>query len=583
MRNKKTTLSLILLLIGALALPSTDHLTVFASQKDKSSRPGKPNIIFVLADDLGYGDLSCYGQKKFATPNIDRIAAEGMRFTQVYAGSTVCGPSRCVLMTGLHTGHALVRGNNIVLRPEDVTVAEVLKQANYVTGAFGKWGLGVEGTTGHPNKQGFDEWFGYLDQIHAHSYYPDHLYKNSEKVALDGEQYSHDLIVDTAFKFIKMNKDKPFFLYFSLTIPHASLEVPNDSLKKYLGKYPEEPYSGENYKEQKTPRAAFAAMIDRFDQSVGRMMELLKELGIDEDTIVFVTSDNGPHSAGGGDPKFFNSSGPLRGEKRDLYEGGIRVPMIVRWPGKIRRGAVSNQMWAFWDFLPTAAEIAGVRPTRQIDGISMLPALLGGDQRNHEYLYWEFFRGDFQQAIRFKNWKAIRLERGKPFELYNLDADLGEQNDIAAKHPDVVAQIEKLFKNARSEPADWSMKPDGEEKKTKATDKQAQASLLVGRWNLAYATNEDGGQRQGRGTITLELKMEDGKLTGTAFVIGKGGEKQEWRLISPKFDGKKFAFSVDNGEGVLEGELEYKEGGFEGKWKMAGTELTGILKMTRKE
>ena len=457
MKIKKTTVTLILLLIGAFALPTTDHLTSLASDKKQYSKIRKPNIIFILADDLGYGDLSCYGQKKFTTPNIDKIAAEGMRFTQAYAGSTVCAPSRCALMTGFHTGHALVRGNAetegevIPLRQQDTTVAEVLKQANYTTGAFGKWGLGAVGTTGHPNKKGFDEWFGYLDQSHAHFYYTDHLFKNSERLELNGKQYSHDLMVDAAFDFIKINKDQSFFLYLSLTIPHASLEVPEDSLKKYLGKYPEKPFTGPHYTKQQNPRATFAAMIDRFDRSIGRMMALLKELNIGEDTIVFFTSDNGPHRAGGGDPEFFNSSGPLRGIKRDLYEGGIRVPMIVRWPEKIRASTVNNHVWAFWDFLPTAAEIAGVKPPKGLDGISMFPALLGKAPGDHEYLYWEFFGRGFQQAIRYGNWKAIRLEANKPLELYNLDADIGEQNNVAAKHPDVVTHIEKLLRTARTD------------------------------------------------------------------------------------------------------------------------------------
>ena len=465
MRDRKSTLSLIVLPFGVLALLSISPSMILGSRMPKVIKDRKPNIIFVLADDLGYGDLSCYGQKRFTTPNIDGLAAEGMRFTQVYAGSTVCAPSRCALMTGLHTGHTLVRGNKpgggMPLRPQDLTVAETLKQGNYVTGGFGKWGLGVEGTTGHPNRKGFDEWFGYLDQTHAHSYYTDHLYKNSEKVLLDGRQYSHDLIVDAAFEFIRKNKDNPFFLYLSLTIPHASLEVPDDSLKKYLGKYPEKPFpGGGTYTKQENPRAAFAAMIDRFDQSVGRMMALLKELGLDETTIMFFTSDNGPHREGGGDPDFFNSSGPLRGIKRDLYEGGIRVPMIVRWPKRIRAGTVSNRVWAFWDFLPTAAAIAGVNAPKKIDGISLLPTLLGKQQRDHDYLYWEFFERGFQQALRLKNWKAVRLEAGKPVELYDLDEDTGERKNLAAQHPDVVAHIERLLKAVRTDSEGWPLKAD---------------------------------------------------------------------------------------------------------------------------
>lgn len=459
MMIRKVSYVLLLFLVGISFLPFPHSSIGSAAKQTRQPRSRKPNIIFILADDLGYGDLSCYGQQKFATPNIDRIAAEGLRFTQVYAGSTVCAPSRCALMTGFHTGHALVRGNKpnggLPLRPEDVTVAEILKQANYATGGFGKWGLGVENTTGHPNRQGFDQWFGYLDQTHAHFYYTDHLFKNAEKVKLDGKAYSHDLIVDEALEFIRQNKERPFFLYFSPTIPHASLEVPDDSLKKYLGKYPEKPFPGANYTKQETPHAAFAAMVDRLDQSVGRMMALVKELDLDRDTIVFFTSDNGPHREGGGDPEFFKSSGPLRGIKRDLYEGGIRVPMIARWPGKIKAGAISDQVWAFWDFLPTAAAIAGVKPPKKIDGISMLGSLLGRAQKHHDYLYWEFFERGFQQAMRMQNWKAVRLAQGKPLELYDLEKDVEEQNNLATRHPEVIARLESLLKQVRSESADW--------------------------------------------------------------------------------------------------------------------------------
>jgi len=414
-----------------------------------------------MADDLGYGDLGCYGQKKFTTPNIDRVAAEGMRFTQVYAGSTVCAPSRCSLMTGLHTGHALVRGNKegggVPLRPQDLTVTEMLKKANYVTGGFGKWGLGLEGTTGHPNRKGFDEWFGYLNQTEAHFYYPNHLFRNSEQINLTGQQYSHDLIVEAALDFIRQNKATPFFLYFAPTIPHASLEVPQDSLKKYLGRFPETPFKGPGYSKQEAPHAAFAGMIDRLDQSVGRILNLLKELELENETLVFITSDNGPHQEGGGDPGFFASAGPLRGIKRDLYEGGIRVPMIVRWPGKIRPGRVSSHVWALWDFLPTAAEIAGVKVPASVDGISVLPVLLNKSGQQHQYLYWEFFEKGFQQAIRYGKWKGLKLETGKPLELYNLDADLGEAHNIAAEHPEIIQQLERLLKSARSDSELWPL------------------------------------------------------------------------------------------------------------------------------
>ena len=421
----------------------------------------KPNIIFVLADDLGYGDLVCYGQKKFATPNIDKLATGGVRFTQVYAGAPVCAPSRCSLLTGLHTGHAFIRGNKpgggVPLRadPEDITVAEVLKLAGYATGGFGKWGLGLENTTGDAQKKGFDEWFGYLDQTQAHNYYPDYLIHNSERVPLDGRQYSHDLIVKSAFDFIRQNEEKPFFLYLAVTIPHASLEVPEDSLKKYLGKFPETPFRGNSYASQAAPHAAYAAMIDRLDGNVGQMMALLKELGIDDNTIVFFTSDNGPHREGGGDPDFFDSNGPLRGGKRDLYEGGIREPMIARWPGRIKPDTTSKQVWAFWDFLPTAAEIAGVKSPTGIDGISMLPALLGKEQKSHDYLYWEFHERGFQQAIRMGDWKAVRLAAGRPLELYDLATDVGEEHNVASQHAHVVAKIDEILKSCRTDSKLW--------------------------------------------------------------------------------------------------------------------------------
>jgi len=331
--------------------------------------PGKrtfrrPNIVYVLADDLGYGDLGCYGQQKIRTPNIDRMASEGLRFTDHYAGSTVCAPSRCSLMTGLHTGHALVRGNyekgphgpgaGVPLRPEDQTVAEALKTAGYRTGLFGKWGLGVEGTSGEPNRKGFDESFGYLNQVHAHYQYPDYLLRNGRRVDLSDNaggkraKYANDLIADEALRFVRDNSRGPFFLYYSPTMPHAELLVPEDSMKPYLGVLSEgkthlsasDGGSG-HYATQRTPHAAFAGMVSRIDSYVGRLLDLLKELGIDNDTIVFFTSDNGPHREGGADPEFFNSSAGLRGIKRDLYEGGIRVPLVARWPGQIQAGGTS--------------------------------------------------------------------------------------------------------------------------------------------------------------------------------------------------------------------------------------------------
>ncbi len=421
----------------------------------------RPNIIFILADDLGYGDLGCYGQKVIRTPYLDQMAAEGVRFTDCYAGSTVCAPSRCALMTGLHTGHCTVRGNALVpLLPEDVTVAELLKAAGYATGIVGKWGLGEPDTTGIPNRQGFDYWFGYLNQRNAHNYYPEFLWRNEENVELRGNlegakgEYSHDLFTQEALEFVHAHSAEPFFLYLAYTIPHANnelgretgngMEVPTDA-----------PYSDRNWPQ---PQKGHAAMITRMDRDIGTLFGLLRELRIDEQTVVFFTSDNGPHKEGGGDPAFFNSSGPLRGFKRDLYEGGIRVPMIVRWPGRIPAGTQSDQPWTFWDFLPTAAQFAGVKPPEGIDGISMLPALFGRKQKSHEFLYWEFHERGFHQAVRMGNWKAVRKGTKQPIELYDLSNDLAETTDVAGKNADLVARIEEYLQTARTESKDFPIK-----------------------------------------------------------------------------------------------------------------------------
>jgi len=440
---------------GGTAMAALPRI-VYGSEKQVKFR--KPNIIFILADDLGYGDLGCYGQKVIKTPHIDRLAAEGTQFTDCYAGSTVCAPSRCCLMTGLHTGHAYVRGNQRVpLPPEEVTVAEILKEAGYKTGIVGKWGLGEPGTTGIPNRQGFDYWFGYLNQGRAHNYYPEYLWKNEEKYFLEGnqagekEQYSHDLFTREALDFVTRHKDRPFFLYLAYTIPHA-----NNELGRETGDGMEVP-SYEPYADEKwpTPQKGHAAMITRLDHDLGKLMALLKKLGIDDDTIVFFSSDNGPHREGGAKPEFFDSNGPLRGIKRDLYEGGIRVPKIVRWPGKIKAGGVSDQVWTFWDFLPTAAEIAGTKAPSNIDGISMLPALLGKEQRSHEFLYWEFHERGFTQAVRMGDWKAVQFVKQQRFELYNLKTDLGEKQNVADKHPDLVEKIEAYLKTARTKSDYW--------------------------------------------------------------------------------------------------------------------------------
>jgi len=432
---------------AALALPNLAYAAA------KPAR--KPNIVYILADDLGYGDLGCYGQQKIRTPNLDRLAAEGLRFTQCYAGSTVCAPSRCALMTGLHTGHTRIRSNDLTpLLPEDVTVAEVLRAAGYTTGLVGKWGLGEPDTTGIPNRQGFDYFFGYLNQGHAHNYYPDYLWRNEEKVPLANEvakgvatkrvQYTQDLFAEEALAFVERSKDKPFFLYYAVTIPHANNEAGNAGMEVPS----DEPYSAQDWpKNEKN----FAAMVTRLDTDVGRLMARLKELGLDDDTIVFFTSDNGPHREGGHDPDFFDSNGPLRGIKRDLYEGGIRVPMIVRRPGAVPAGKTSDHVWAFWDFLPTAADIAGAETPTGLDGLSVLPALGGKKAPAHEYLYWEFHEQGGKRAVRMGDWKAVRLlaKNGKT-ELYDLRDDLGETRDVAATHPDIVTRLEAVMQSAHT-------------------------------------------------------------------------------------------------------------------------------------
>jgi arylsulfatase A-like enzyme len=422
----------------------------------------------ILADDLGYGDLGSYGQKMIRTPNLDRMAREGVRFTNFYAASPVCAPSRCSLMTGLHQGHAYIRGNSTLvpvpglsgqearrlsLRPHDVTVAEVLKAAGYATGLIGKWGLGEPETSGVPNRKGFDYFFGYLNQTHAHNYYPDYLWRNQERVTLEKGTYSHDLFTGEALEFIRRSRERPFFLYLAFTIPHADnelgratgngMEVPNDA-----------PYSAERWRPQEKN---YAAMVTRMDSDVGKVLALLRELGIDDRTIVFFSSDNGPQGAdeGGFNPDFFASHGVLRGIKRDLYEGGIRVPMIARWPDKIGPGRVSHQVWAAWDFMPTAAALAGAKPRPGIDGISMLPALLAHRQRRPEYLYWEFHERGFAQALRLGRWKAIRPGPNKPVELYDLQIDIRETRDLAASHSDIVRRVEEIMREAHTQSEFW--------------------------------------------------------------------------------------------------------------------------------
>ncbi|MBM3459291.1 MAG: arylsulfatase [Armatimonadetes bacterium] len=430
----------------------------------------KPNLIFILADDLGYGDLGCYGQKEIRTPNLDRMAAEGMRFTQFYAGSTVCAPSRCTLMTGLHTGHCYIRGNSKNnLRPTDRTVAEVLRGAGYATGLVGKWGLGHEGSPGVPTRKGFDSFFGYLDQSHAHNYYPSFLVRNEQRVPLrnvvpnEGQngqgvatqrvQYSPDLMIEEALDFLVRNQDRPFFLYFAPTLPHANNEA------RQLGMEIPEPGI---YKDRAWPEASknLAAMITRLDRDVGRILERVRALGLDQQTLVLFSSDNGPHREGGNNPEFFDSNGPLRGIKRDLYEGGIRVPLLARWPRRVRAGATSDHAGYFPDLLPTAAELAGLPVPERLDGISFLPTLLGrSGQQQHRTLYWEFYEGRAAQAVRMGEWKAICRPFGGTLELYHLPTDPGEQRNVAAAHPEQVEAARRAMETAHVPSPLWRVRP----------------------------------------------------------------------------------------------------------------------------
>ena len=434
----------------------------------------KPNILFIHADDLGYGDLSVYGQQKFQTPSLDRLASGGIRFTSYYAGSTVCAPSRSALMTGLHTGHTWIRGNTSgnTLRDEDRTVAMVLRDAGYRTALIGKWGLGESEAPGRPDRKGFEHYFGYLSQTHAHRQFTDHLYGDGKRVEVANGEYSNDLFTRDTMAFIEKSDSRPFFVYLNYTVPHAELRVPDDSIAPFKDKFPEKPFVNATadakltgpdepslgYRSQPAPHAAFAAMITRMDRDIGRLVELLRTRGLSERTLVIFTSDNGPHKEGGADPEFFNSSGGLRGIKRDMYEGGIRVPMIASWPGVIPAGGTSDYAAAHWDWLPTFTELAGLPAPKGLDGVSIVRALRGQAQPAHEFMYWEFHERGFQQAVRMGDWKAVRLAKDKPLELYDLSADLKETTDVAAKHPEVVAKIEKYLASARTESPNWPIK-----------------------------------------------------------------------------------------------------------------------------
>jgi arylsulfatase A-like enzyme len=442
-------------------------------------REARPNVVFVLADDLGYGDLGVYGQKLIRTPSIDRLAVEGVRFTDFYAGSTVCAPSRAVLMTGRHTGHASVRGNAgggaasiQALGEGERTIAHLFKDAGYATAIFGKWGLGEVGSPGHPSRMGFDTFFGYLNQRHAHNYYPSFLYRDETWVPLrnvpekedeDGAgwarvcaEYSHDLIVDAALRWVDENCARPFFLYLAATIPHA-----NDERRAAKGDGQEVPDYGEYAREPwPDPDKGQAAMIARLDRDVGRLLAKLEALGLTRDTLVLFSSDNGPHQEGGNDPGFFHASGPLRGVKRALYEGGIRVPTIARWPGRVPPGTVSAHVGYFGDFFATFAEMLGQPVPAGLDSVSLLPTLAGesGRQKEHEYLYWEFYEQGGRQAVRFGPWKAIRepMATGR-VQLFDLAKDVAEEKDLAKARADVVAQAVRYMDEAHVPDPRWSV------------------------------------------------------------------------------------------------------------------------------
>jgi arylsulfatase A-like enzyme len=456
--------------LGVLALS-----TPLPCRAEANGAADRPNVIFVLADDLGWGDVGAYGQRSILTPHLDRMASEGMRFTQFYAGSTVCAPSRCVLMTGRHTGHCTVRGNSKNdLRPEDVTVAELFQQAGYATALVGKWGLGNEPeSTGHPNRQGFDFFYGYLNQVHAHNHFPEYLWRNAVRESLPNDvvrvgdagggyatkavAYADDLLAREALAFVDKNKDRPFFLYWASVVPHA-----NNERTKALGDGQDVPdygpYADESWP---NPNKGLAAMVTRLDADVGRMLAKLKEAEIDRRTLVIFSSDNGPHKEGGQDMALFDSNGPFRGIKRDLTDGGIRVPLIAWWPGRVPPKQDQAQVGDFADFLPTVAELIGVPAPAGVDGVSLVPTLLDRPgQRQREYLYWEFHEGGSSQAVLLDGrWKGLRLaRRSAPLQLYELRSDVSEEHDVAAQNPQVVARIEAILARARTEHPDWPLR-----------------------------------------------------------------------------------------------------------------------------
>ena len=452
----------------------------------------RPNVVYILADDLGYGELGCYGQQKIKTPHIDQLARDGMRFTQHYSGAPVCAPSRCVLMTGRHLSRAWIRGNKPV-RPEGQwpipdkahTVAEVMKTAGYTTGAMGKWGLGPVGSSGDPNSQGFDLFYGYNCQREAHSYYPTHLWLNRERHILDnrafkahqklkeapedyapfyGNEYAPDLMLRMAKAFIRRNQQQPFFLYLPFVEPHVAMQPPQEWVDRYPREWDKKPYLGEKgYLPHPRPRAGYAAMISDLDEHVGAVVGLLDALDLSKRTLVIFSSDNGPtHDVGGVDTNFFDSAGPLRGRKGSVYEGGLRVPMIARWPGKISAGSQSDHVSGFQDLLPTMAALTGQPVPDGVDGVSYLPTLLGkSGQEQHDHLVWEFFGYRGQQAVRAGRWKVLRqnLHRGNTaVELYDLDNDLAEARDVSNQHPEIVKRLTAVMERVRVPSKDFPIK-----------------------------------------------------------------------------------------------------------------------------
>ncbi|PSL01727.1 arylsulfatase [Cecembia rubra] len=469
----------VLLLLSGTAIFSCSNKEIKGNQREKEPLP---NVIFILADDLGYGDLGFLGQKIIETPNLDRLADEGLFFSNHYSGATVCAPSRSALMTGLHTGRTPIRGN-FEIQPEGqyplpdslLTLPKLFKNAGYVTGAFGKWGLGFVGTEGDPNHQGFDRFFGYNCQRIAHRYYPEYLWDNNQKVILPGNDwtqkitYAPDIIHQKSLDFIEENSKNPFFMFVPMVMPHAELAAPEGELLEYYrGKigeevphsapvgwdYGDDPINIPGYQSNVWPKASYAAMVGLLDKQVGEILRKLDELGLTENTIIIFSSDNGPHVEGGNDPDFFNSNGVFRGFKRDLYEGGIRIPMIMKWPNVIQPGRKTDHISAFWDFLPTFAEILGEDIPGNLDGISFLPTINGeSGQQSHKYLYWEFHELGGRQAIRKGDWKAIKYgvksNPNAPIELYNLGLDPAESQDLAMSQPDIVLEMDKLFMEAR--------------------------------------------------------------------------------------------------------------------------------------